>query len=346
MTPHRKPGGTRRGGQFGAEPAATGTQVDLPDDHRARDDSVEFSRLLLESARRHGISEFLAERDYWMFQIASCLLAESERYPGSYTSMGGGSLLSLLGITERLSEDVDISVTFVDGASACSSNKSKALMVEYQDRVGAGLGIVGERQGGGGGNHFRTVRYPYVSVLAGVAAVPSRVNSDMGLRDAPREHLIEADGMPFLGRAVQRSGSPLPSDLAPRKILGTHPVEILANKFDAVCWREALVPAEGERALKMLTARIRDHYDIYRLIQWLRSNQMLNADSFAATVARSQDTERLPRQRMRVVRPEQPRPQRRIPHPASLDARQRRARGTLADLPAVDRDRVRRSAVL
>ena len=75
--------------------------------------------MLRDAAADGGLNEYLVERDYWMCQVATELLMESVRYPGSYTSMGGGSLLSLAGITERLSEDVDINVTFVDGANAC-----------------------------------------------------------------------------------------------------------------------------------------------------------------------------------------------------------------------------------
>ena len=76
-----------------------------------------------------------------MCQVATGLLTESKKYPGSYTSIGGGSLLSLLGITERLSEDVDISVTFVAGTDDCSSNKSKNLMEEFQRHAEGKLGI-------------------------------------------------------------------------------------------------------------------------------------------------------------------------------------------------------------
>ena len=129
-------------------------------------------------------------------------LMESVKYPGSYTSMGGGSLLSLAGITERLSEDVDINVTFVDGADACNSKKGKRLMEECQAHVEKNLGIKGTRDPNGGGNFFRTVRYAYPSVLPPSGEGRPVVKSDKGLRDAPREHLIEMAGMPYMGRAA------------------------------------------------------------------------------------------------------------------------------------------------
>ena len=88
-------------------------------------------RDLLEDAATNGGVDIQPSRAglQWMCQIASeVLLLESKRYPGSYTSMGGGSLLSLAGITERLSEDVDINVTFVDGADACKPKWGKRLI--------------------------------------------------------------------------------------------------------------------------------------------------------------------------------------------------------------------------
>ena len=276
-----------------------------------RNDSDAFRSLLRDAAAEGGLNESLVERDYWMFQIATRLLGRSNRYPGSYTSMGGGSLLSLLGITERLSEDVDINVTYVDGMDACSSNKSKKLMEDCQANVERNLGITGRRDPNGGGNFFRTVRYRYPSVLTPQAVAPPMVKSDKGLRDISEDNLIEVDGLPYVGRVAQNHPglSLLPySDLAPRPIRGTHPLQILADKLNAVCWREGLVPKEGNKALGRMADRIRDHYDIHRLIQWLRNNEMLNGDAFLETVESSQEQERKLRDRMRIERPEQDRP--------------------------------------
>lgn len=33
--------------------------------------------------------------------------------------------------------------------------------------------------------------------------------------------------------------------------------------FPVVCWREGLVPTQGDKALNRMVARIRDHYEIY-----------------------------------------------------------------------------------
>ena len=276
-----------------------------------RHDGTRFRDLLRDAAVAGDLDESLVERDYWMCQVATCLIINSSRYPGSYTSMGGGSLLSLAGITERLSEDVDISVTFVGGAGACSSNKSKRLMEECQASVERSLGISGVRDPNGGGNFFRTVRYSYQSVLPHTDEERPVVRSDKGLRDAPREHLIEVMGMPYMGRVAQSQGvHALPEfqDLAPRPILGTHPLQVLADKLDAVCWREGQVPIEGNEALDQMVERIRDHYDIYCLISWLRNMGMLDADAFAETVERTSEQERKLRERMRLIRPERDRP--------------------------------------
>lgn len=303
-------GGRFKRGELPDQPA----HGDLPPLRRplARDDEQKFRDLLRDSAAAGGLDEYLVERDYWMCQVATELIMNSEKYPGSYTSMGGGSLLSLVGITERLSEDVDINVTFVDGADACKSSWGKRLMEECQDNVEQNLGIEGKRDPNGGGNFFRTVRYQYPSVLPPSQEGRPVVKSDKGLRDAPREHLIEMDGMPYMGRVAnsqsQPLGLPVLSDLLPRPILGTHPQQVLADKLDAVCWREGLVPAQGDKALAQMVARIRDHYDIYCLIKWLRANNMLDPDSLAATVERTKQQERKLRDRLRITRPERDRP--------------------------------------
>ena len=301
------------GGQFTSY--ATSDQVEAGDELTLkpliRNDPATFRSLLRDAAAEGGLNESLVERDYWMCQIATHLLGRSKRYPGSYTSMGGGSLLSLLGITERLSEDVDISVTYVDGMDACSSNKSKNLMEDCQANVEQNLNITGRRDQNGGGNYFRTVRYRYPSVLTPQTVAAPIVKSDKGLRDASEDNLIRVEGLPYMGRVAKEHPNlslSSYSDLAPRPIRGTHPLQILADKLDAVCWREGLVPTKGDGALNKMVERIRDHYDIYCLIKWLRANDMLDADGFLATVERTKEQERKLREKIRLKRPEQDRP--------------------------------------
>ena len=114
--------------------------------------------------------------------------------------------------------------------------------------------------------------------------------------------------MPYMGRLAHSLGMTLPEDLAARPIRGTHPIQILADKFDAVCWREALVPNQGQTTLNSLVKRIRDHYDIYHLIRWLRDAGMLTADAFLAAVERSTTLEEPLRARMTFSRPVRERP--------------------------------------
>lgn len=147
-----------------------------------RDDPGMFSDLLLAAADAGGLARPLVERDYWMCQIATYLVMDSRRHPGSFTSMGGGSFLALAGITQRVSEDVDLTVTHSRGILSCSSNHAKQMMEECQANVETHLGIPGERRNPdgtkprGGGNYFRTVaqsgrscaaRHPSLSICAG-----------------------------------------------------------------------------------------------------------------------------------------------------------------------------------
>ena len=319
MTQPRRSKGSQRGGKAtGGQFAPDQIPVSVPFEETpttssltplARDHREQFRDLIQAAAMEGDLNEYLVERDYWMCQVAMCLLAESTRYPGSYTSVGGGSLLSLIGITERLSEDVDISVTFVDGADACSSHKSKKLMEECQANVETSLGIPGERSIRGGGNYFRTVHYEYPSVLPASALNPPMLKSDKGLRDAPKESLIEVQGIPYLGRFAEQQELGLAPDLAPRRVVGTHPLQILTDKLDAVCWREALVPTEGEKGLNRMIARIRDHYDIHCIIKWLQGNHLLDADAFIEACERTKNQDQTMHKKMkRMVRPQQDRP--------------------------------------
>ena len=279
-----------------------------------RDDPEAFSDLLSDAAKAGGVDAFLVERDYWMCQLASSLIANSKRHPGSYTSMGGGSLLALTGITQRISEDIDLTVTYAQGIARCTPKIGKRLMEECQTRAEAALGLQGVRRNRdgtkplGGGNFFRTVYYAYPSSLAGDRDEPREVQVDKGVRDAPIEHLSTSDGMPYMGRAARSMGIALPEDLSPRPIRGAHPLQILADKLDAVCWREALAGTQGHEMLDALVKRVRDHYDIYHLIRWLRPEGMLTAEAFLAAVERSIKQEEALRARMKITRPVRARP--------------------------------------
>ena len=119
--------------------------------------------------------------------------------------MGGGSMLALGGIVERVSEDADFAATWPDGVLNCSSNKGKGLLDEYQSRVGKHLALDTERLGSGGGNFFRGVRYYYKSQVLGPEARPF-VLSDLGIRDIDDDMTITLDGCPYLSRFVAEQG--------------------------------------------------------------------------------------------------------------------------------------------
>ena len=157
-----------------------------------RDDREAFSDLVSDAANAGGLDAHLVERDYWMCQIATHLIMDSSKHPGSFTSMGGGSFLALAEIIQRVSEDVDVTVTFRDGIARCTSKQGKRLMQECQISAETALGIEGERRNKdgtkptGGGNFFRTVFYTYPSVLPEAADMPFEIQSDKGMRDVSR----------------------------------------------------------------------------------------------------------------------------------------------------------------
>ena len=251
----------------------------------------------------HGIlNPAVIERDYWMFQVARMLQADSKKHPGSPACMSGGSMLALVGITQRLSEDADFAVSFPGGLAACSNKQGKKLLDEYQQRVAADLGVTAQRQGPGGGNLFRTVLYEYVSALPNV--VDPAVESDMGIRDIDPKYIITLPGQPYVARA----GMPLPASTGGAPIRCMHPITTLVDKLDAVCWREGSVAANPQQALASLSARVRDHYDIYMLIAWLADNNQLNAHNVRDAVAHMQHSDAEVRKRRNVNRPIEPPP--------------------------------------
>ncbi|MCY4664453.1 MAG: nucleotidyl transferase AbiEii/AbiGii toxin family protein, partial [Acidimicrobiaceae bacterium] len=251
----------------------------------------------------------LVERDYWMFQVSRHLLGESKGTPGSFTSMGGGSMLALTGIVERVSEDADFSVSYSGGVRKCSSHKGKKLMVEFQRRVEDALDMTAERLGGGGGNTFRTTRYHYQSVFPSHDASPRPwIESDLGLRDTDDDFLVEMPGRPYLAHVAEQHDVGVCDDLQERALLCSHPLSVLADKLDAVCWREGQVPTEGHTALESLVSRIRDHYDLYRLIGWLHDKDMLHNDRVLAAVEHMRRSDATIREMRRVARPQRNRP--------------------------------------
>ena len=248
------------------------------------------------------LSPAVIEREYWMFQIARMLQADSKKHPGGVACMSGGSMLALVGITERLSEDADFNISFPGGVAACSNNQGKNLLNEHQQHVAASLGVSAQRQGKGGGNLFRKVHYAYPSVIP-AAAVPF-VESDMGIRDTDPQYIITMAGRPYLARA----GVQLPASAAGASIRCMHPITTLADKLDAVCWREKAPNMPSQQRLTMLAQRVRDHYDLYMLLRWLAANNHLSAKNVQDAVDHMYRSDAGVRARRNVNRPIVPGP--------------------------------------
>ncbi len=281
-----------------------GTQPSLLSENR-----LLFRDLMESAALSGGLTEDFVERDYWMFQVSRCLLGESKKYPGSFTCMGGGSMLALTGIVERVSEDADFSASYVDGAESCTSNKGKRLMAEYQRRVTDVLGLEAKRVGSGGGNFFRTVHYHYESVCEPNEVGAIRwVESDMGIRDTDPEFMVSMPAKPYLTRFAESEGIEITVDLKEREFICSHPLSVLVDKLDSVCWREQEASNGGTKALEMLANRVRDHYDIYKLIGWLAERGELDRERVLAAVAHMRRSDLAIRKRRRVNRPQHDRP--------------------------------------
>lgn len=239
----------------------------------------------------------IIERDYWMFQVALCMGSDIPKHPGVSACLSGGSMLAAVGITQRLSEDADFSVAVPGGLAACSNKHGKRLLDALQCKAATRLGITAEHLGPGGGNLFRKIHYRYPSVLTG--AHDPIVQSDMGIRDIDPAYILKLSAQPYLARA----GASLPHGYSASEIVCMHPITVLVDKLDAVCWRESTFGAAPDRALASLVARIRDHYDIYMLLKWLDGRGWLSAQSIEDAVTHMLHSDDGVRARRNINRP-------------------------------------------
>lgn len=263
--------------------------------------TTQLQQMLLQH-QRGVLNPATIERDYWMFQVTRMMQADSVKYPGSPACMSGGSMLALVGITERLSEDADFTVTFPGGLPACSNSRGKNLLDEYQNRVAAGLGVTATRPHPGGGNMFRQVLYRYGSAVGGQAH--RDVKSDLGIRSVDPRYIVTLPAQPYLSRA----GASLPAAVAAGDIRCMHPITTLVDKLDATCVREQAPNQTPQEALTRLAARVRDHYDLYMLIGWLTTDNQINAQGVQDAVAHMQRSGTEVRARRNVNRPALPPP--------------------------------------
>jgi Nucleotidyl transferase AbiEii toxin, Type IV TA system len=98
-------------------------------------DRKDFAEALQRAGRELGLDPGFIEKDYWVTQTLRSL---SERYSASIVFKGGSSLSKGYSIIERFSEDVDILVRPVYGASVA---EFETRLAEMTEQVASDLGV-------------------------------------------------------------------------------------------------------------------------------------------------------------------------------------------------------------
>ena len=219
-----------------------------------------------------GVPQALIEREYWMFQVARSMQPPAG-YDNSTAVMYGGSMLALTSIAERVSEDADFNITFGEGPENWSNNKGAKLLKQFEARVCRDLPeITSSGTDDRSSGVSRPVEYDYPAALPDalyVAHPLQPVKSDMGIRVTDDQYVTTVKVEPLLGRAAPGAGDP-PADTAPCTVTAMHPITALVDKLDAVGWRSQRADTEDNRDLGGITARVRDHFDLFCLIEWMQ----------------------------------------------------------------------------
>lgn len=133
-------------------------------------DSGDFTEGLQRAGRQLGLDPAFIEKDYWVTQTLRSL---SEHYSASIVFKGGTSLSKGFSIIERFSEDVDVLVRPLHGASVA---ELEARLAEMTEQVASDLGV-----------EWTEKRKPTRGRMASrgdVLAYPERIEPVV---DAPRE---------------------------------------------------------------------------------------------------------------------------------------------------------------
>ena len=109
--------------------------------------------------------------------------------------------------------------------------------------------------------------------------------------------MVQVECKPYLALIAEDVGMPLTPDIRAKTITAIHPICVLADKLDAVTWRSDLLsksqsttPQQYDRLTKDLERRVRDHYDIYMLIQWLQKQEMFTQERIVSAIEHMRKT--------------------------------------------------------
>lgn len=241
---------------------------------------------VIEQASRNlrGLDPTFVEKDYWVTQVLRELVAHHA--PG-IVFKGGTSLSKGYGIIERFSEDVDILVVPVAGASRKTTEQH---LVDLTSQVAEGLGLDWSeaRKPGGGWNASRGDYLQYRPVIepgVGVAIHSGAVLLETGYAgdDFPSE-VVSIE--PLVRAAFLDGQVPDDEDLHPFQVRALEPRRTLIEKLFAV-HHVATSRLKGETRDEGRFGR--HYYDIYKLLEHPTTlARLAHREDFEAMVQQAQ----------------------------------------------------------
>ena len=200
------------------------------------------------AARKFGLKAADIEKDYHITRLLVGLCQPLPDHPQVQVVLGGGTGLAKRGVTERFSEDVDITLT-VPELSGYSNSQVRSWLRAM--RLRAKPLAIGAQMTHKGGSSYRSFVIPYRSGV-GTTTSFARIQCDIKIADAEgrQADMIEVESL--ITQAAPTLGNRKPDTTA----LCAHPVWTLADKLHAL---NRLCQAKDPAAVSV---RSRDIYDL------------------------------------------------------------------------------------
>lgn len=149
-----------------------------------RESPDDFAVLVERVANRLSYPLAFVERDYWITEILRSLAAPIASHPASVIFKGGTSLSKGWRLLQRMSEDIDIIVTFGPGVSNSACDRILKSLVE---RVEQDVGLQSTAKTSEKSVH-RSRYFAYPQQHSHVALTGQRVLLELGTRGGPEPH--------------------------------------------------------------------------------------------------------------------------------------------------------------
>jgi hypothetical protein len=227
----------------------------------AREDFI----VLVERVAAHlNYPPAFVERDYWITEILRSIARPIEKYDANVVFKGGTSLSKGWRLIQRMSEDVDILVTFGDGTGRGVKDRALKLLIE---RVAADIGLEATGQTAETGVH-RARSFGYPQQYAHGALSGERVLLELGTRGGPEPHR-QLELYSFIAEVAVNEFAVEPdafAEFAPLKINTLAPERTLFEKLAALHHLATTATADPT-VFGHLGTKLRHAYDIAMLLE-------------------------------------------------------------------------------